>query len=413
MTNNHVIFRAAKVVVVPIILILALYVLYELTPAPDVPELIGPNNESYIEIVPRTQLWWGGGINDSLLSKIISVVKREPLGTTKITYNIYVGEYGKPLVLEKDITNLRAKANSKEQMYCSLPNYIKENSSYCWQVIAVSDLGKETAGPIWMFNTTVINSPPSLIDLTAEPSSPQAPGAIITWTANASDPNNDPIYYKFLLNGIKHTKEWTENNKWNWVTLDVDSGTNYITVLIKDEKHANGNDFDSRTNYIAESSSKRTYENSSDDWRTEKFVITTKHKILDIQSSSDFLITNIWDKNSAPLIKNDEFFYSERGEPAPISARGTTQYRKNTKIWVVLTDSYNNNYLQYPPIIINPNGSWRATNIRPLTDIILISFVKVDENGDRYFNEMKDRNEWGGFEILPTNSETVASIELL
>ena len=71
--------------------------------------------------------------------------------------------------------------------------------------------------------------------------------------------------------------------------------------------------------------------------------------------------------------------------------------------------------MQNPALFINPTGSWRATNIRPLRDIVLISFVKVDEEGDQLFKEKVNKSEWGGFkaEDIPSNSEIVGSIEIL
>ena len=383
-------FGFLKIMALPILAIILYYFFYLVAPTPFVPELISPQNNSPIEITPYTQLLWNGGTQDSLLSKIISLINREPLGYGSITYNIYISERGGPFVLESSIS--QSQAHEKEQVSCNLPNSIKDNTTYRWQVITFNNLGKKTEGPVWIFNTTFINLPPIINGLTSEPSSPQAPGAIITWTANASDPNNDLIYYKFFLNGEAQTN-WIRYNKWTWKTSDYDSAHNLIEVWIRDGKHADAN--------------------KSDDKRAENFTISTEHKILEIRSSNEFSITNIWDAHNKPLNKSDKFFYSERGEAAQFQIRGTTQYDENAKIWVVLTDAYKNYYLQYPPVFINPTGSWRATNIRPLKDMIVISFIKVDDSGDKLFREKVNKSEWYGFEDLPPNSKIVGSIEIL
>jgi len=375
------------------ILCLLLYYIY---PSPFVPELISPQNNSSMEITPHTQLIWVGGTQNSILSKIISFlisfINQDPSGNIEMTYNVYVGQKNLPLITEGNIDVFQE--NEKQRIACNLPNSVKDNSTYYWKVISHNNLGKKTEGPIWMFNTTFLNLPPTIINLTSEPDSPQAPGAIITWTVNASDPNDDPIYYKFSLNGNEKTR-WISSNKWNWKTSDLDSGKNSISVLIRDGKHADGN--------------------SSDDQKDENFEISAMHKILEIQKSDKFNITNIWDKNNKELNEGDEFLYSQWGTVAPITIRGTTQYSTDAKTWIVLTDSYKNYYLQNPALFINPTGSWRATNIRPLRDIVLISFVKVDEEGDQLFKEKVNKSEWGGFkaEDIPSNSEIVGSIEIL
>lgn len=383
-------------IIVLLILPILCLILYYLSPAPFVPELISPQNNSSMEISPHTQLIWVGGTQNSVLSKIISFlisfINQDPSGNIEMTYNVYIGQKNYPLITEGNIDLFQE--NEKQQIACNLPDSVKDNSTYYWKVISHNNLGKKTEGPIWIFNTTFLNLPPTIINLTSEPDSPQAPGAIITWTVNASDPNNDPIYYKFFLNG-KEMTHWISSNKWNWETSDWNSGNNSIRVLIRDKKHAD--------------------ENSSDDQRDERFVISSKHKILEIQSNDKFSITNIWDKNNKELKEGDEFFYLQWGTITPITVRGKTQYGTNAKIWIVLTDAYNNYYLQNPALFINPTKSWRATNIRPLRDIVLISFVKVDEIGDELFKEKVNKGEWGGFkaEDIPPNSEIVGSIEIL
>ena len=91
------------------------------------------------------------------------------------------------------------------------------------------------------------NKPPKLISLTSDKPSPQDTGTVVTWTAEAKDPENDQIFYKFFLNDNPVTK-WITDNKWVWTTNDTDVGENQIEVHIRDGKygHALQNGFDDR-----------------------------------------------------------------------------------------------------------------------------------------------------------------------
>jgi tetratricopeptide (TPR) repeat protein len=88
------------------------------------------------------------------------------------------------------------------------------------------------------------NKPPKLISLTPDKNSPQNFGVIITWTAEAKDPEKDPIQYRFFRNDEPETK-WQEENIWTWTTTDYDIGENQIEVQIRDGKHAGPDSFDS------------------------------------------------------------------------------------------------------------------------------------------------------------------------
>jgi hypothetical protein len=88
-----------------------------------------------------------------------------------------------------------------------------------------------------------LNEPPVLNDLKPDKLSPQEAGVTITWTAEASDPDNDLISYKFRLNGADETG-WSANNSWGWTTTEDDARINLIEVWVIDNKHAgiNGTD---------------------------------------------------------------------------------------------------------------------------------------------------------------------------
>ncbi|GEM_PF-588614 len=89
------------------------------------------------------------------------------------------------------------------------------------------------------------NKPPKLISLTSDKTSPQDNGTAITWTAEAKDPDKDPVIYRFFLNDDPETK-WIKENKWVWNTTGDDIGDNRIEVRLRDGKHAGPDGFDSR-----------------------------------------------------------------------------------------------------------------------------------------------------------------------
>ncbi len=75
-----------------------------------------------------------------------------------------------------------------------------------------------------------VNKPPVVNSLTPDKTSPQYTGTVITWTAVASDPENDPLLYKFFLSGPGTGDQWTEETKWVsgntwvWTTSAKDVG---------------------------------------------------------------------------------------------------------------------------------------------------------------------------------------------
>ncbi len=87
------------------------------------------------------------------------------------------------------------------------------------------------------------NLPPSLTGLTPSYPDPQTAGSVVRWTAKASDPNDDTVYYKFWLVGpstggdVQDMTGWTTNNKWTWSTSDADVGANEISVWVRDGYH--------------------------------------------------------------------------------------------------------------------------------------------------------------------------------
>jgi tetratricopeptide (TPR) repeat protein len=81
------------------------------------------------------------------------------------------------------------------------------------------------------------NQKPVLTGLSPDKLSPQEEGTSITWTAEASDPDNNPLVYRFLLRG-KIVSDWNSDNSWTWSTTSDDAGDNQIEVQVSDKKHA-------------------------------------------------------------------------------------------------------------------------------------------------------------------------------
>jgi hypothetical protein len=77
------------------------------------------------------------------------------------------------------------------------------------------------------FVITAPNSLPVIASLTPDKQSPQDVGAQITWTATASDPENDPRVYRFLLRGQPVT-DWTAANAWTWTATAEMLGTTQL-----------------------------------------------------------------------------------------------------------------------------------------------------------------------------------------
>jgi len=99
---------------------------------------------------------------------------------------------------------------------------------------------------------------PSLLSLKSDRQSPQDPGARITWTASASDPEGDTVLYQFWLKGPSTEEQWipstawTTNNQWIWNTAQARAGIYAVEVRIRDGYHAGseGSDDFKRMPYI-------------------------------------------------------------------------------------------------------------------------------------------------------------------
>jgi hypothetical protein len=94
------------------------------------------------------------------------------------------------------------------------------------------------------FTLSLPNQAPVLQQLKPDKSSPQGKGSIITWTASASDPDNDQINFRFMKND-EAASDWSPSSSWIWDTSSEKPGDYKITVLAKDGLHASKDAFDS------------------------------------------------------------------------------------------------------------------------------------------------------------------------
>ena len=101
------------------------------------------------------------------------------------------------------------------------------------------------------------NQPPVNPTLSPDKSEPQSAGAAITWTASATDPDGDPLYYLFRLKGPatgnswQIMRDWSTDNTWTWYTSSPGGDTDVsgwskldIAVWIRDGHHAPSDRYD-------------------------------------------------------------------------------------------------------------------------------------------------------------------------
>ena len=109
----------------------------------------------------------------------------------------------------------------------------------------VSEEDAEVVAPVVENQTPVLNS------LIPDIISPQKPGVTVTWTANATDVDMDPLLFRFFLNGPatngawEPKTEWISDDTWAWVTSSIDRGENQVKVQVRDGQHSGEDGFDS------------------------------------------------------------------------------------------------------------------------------------------------------------------------
>jgi hypothetical protein len=141
------------------------------------------------------------------------------------------------------------------------------------------------------------NQPPDLFSLIPSQQSPQSAGVIVTWKAQAKDPETDPLLYRFLMRGPgtggkwQIVQDWSQRSNWSWISADKDIGTSEVSVLVRDGKHAGPldlDDFANATGYVISLRRTSTLNlNIANDVYTDK-----DRKIYYCQDGSMFLVKN-------------------------------------------------------------------------------------------------------------------------
>lgn len=93
------------------------------------------------------------------------------------------------------------------------------------------------------FTLSSANCAPILQDLKPDLPSPQIAGEAIRWTANATDPDGDEIFYRFLQNERAAT-DWSRSSSWEWNTSGMSTGNYTLRVQARDGRHSGPEGFD-------------------------------------------------------------------------------------------------------------------------------------------------------------------------
>jgi hypothetical protein len=95
-----------------------------------------------------------------------------------------------------------------------------------------------------------------------------------------------------------------------------------------------------------------------------------------------------------------------------IEVSGTHSMPLTAHIWILLSDSYGNFYLQNPPVMLRRDGTWIATNIRPGPGIIAIHAIYIDTEENEIFRGKARNNQWGGFTDLPPSARVLDTVNI-
>ena len=102
-----------------------------------------------------------------------------------------------------------------------------------------------------LFTVLRPNLPPTLISLKPDKPSAQVAGTPIKWTAVASDPDREPVFYKFWLTGPSTgnawtvVQDWSTKNQWTWADSPSNGGAYTVYVFARDGKHNPATGYDS------------------------------------------------------------------------------------------------------------------------------------------------------------------------
>jgi len=92
-----------------------------------------------------------------------------------------------------------------------------------------------------VFSLEKKNSPPRALSLLPDRESPQPVGSRITWSVLAEDPDNDPILYRFFVDGVA-VSEWSSSAVFELDTSRLRPGNHTFSVHVRDGMHADHDD---------------------------------------------------------------------------------------------------------------------------------------------------------------------------
>lgn len=238
-------------------------------------------------------------------------------------------------------------------------------------------------------NNTTASKPnqlPKLNGLSPDKDSPQTAGTVITWNADAQDPDNDPIFYRFLLGGpstcnkLVEEQNWSKESIWTWNTTSEDVGNNWIQVQARDGKHARSDD--------------------SNNQKSVSFEITEPVTII-IKSPTD--------GSKVPMIQTIQ------GHASDIPA--------GSQIWLVLyAHEPTNRYYPQKVIIPERNGDWsiRNMNIGNRNDagykfdiMAIMANEFVQKEFMTYVKASNKAGNWPGIAQLPVGAKEYGAITVI
>lgn len=128
---------------------------------------------------------------------------------------------------------------------------IYKDLNHCVDVAAkLIDKSLEDYNESIIYKTNNAYRPPFINGLRSDLTEPQLSGSTIRWTAAATSPNGDPIFYRFWLKGPatgynwRSMTSWTKNNIWSWKPKTSDIGNNTIKVEVRDKNHTVLDEYD-------------------------------------------------------------------------------------------------------------------------------------------------------------------------
>ena len=92
------------------------------------------------------------------------------------------------------------------------------------------------------------NTAPVMSSLTADKESPQVTGTAVIWTAVASDAENDPLQFQFLMDG-QVVQDWSDSPVWSWTAAAEQVGQHAFEAKVRDGKHNAEGDSASSANF--------------------------------------------------------------------------------------------------------------------------------------------------------------------